>query len=375
MKNSGNDPRVRWWEYGWYVMVMFLFLLVGIFLLIAGLITGKVGRLGRPASYAVTIVSLLAILGTWAAYQYYRPLNLADQRVAVIIKPGDSFGRVVDQLVSGGVVRSRLMLKWPARLRGIDRKLTTGRYTFSGHNSCQSVLERLTRGEIDRVKVTIPEGLPIWKTAALLARGLDLDSATVMGLNSDSSFLAAVDLPYLEGYLFPETYYFPWGVDERTVVTDMVGMFRTQTETIWIDAHILGLNLDEIVRLASIVEAETKVDSERAMVASVYCNRLRDKMRLDADPTVIYGLGGLERPLYQGDLRRETPYNTYIHKGLPPTPINSPGLAALRAAANPAPTEYYFFVADNRGGHRFSKTNAEHNRARREIQKESTPQP
>jgi len=130
------------------------------------------------------------------------------------------------------------------------------------------------------------------------------------------------------------------------------------------------LNRAEALVLASIVEAEALLDEEKPRIASVYHNRLRRNMRLDADPTVIYGLGGLDRPLWRKDLRKDTPYNTYRRKGLPPTPINSPGVAAIRAVLSPETTDVLYFVADGTGGHRFSRTNAEHNRARQEIKRQ-----
>ncbi|MBU0984685.1 MAG: endolytic transglycosylase MltG, partial [candidate division Zixibacteria bacterium] len=137
-----------------------------------------------------------------------------------------------------------------------------------------------------------------------------------------------------------------------------------------------GLSREEVIVLASIVEAEALRDDEKPRIASVYQNRLRKRMKLDADPTVIYGLGGLDRPLSRRDLKKDTPYNTYRKRGLPPTPINSPGLAAIKAVLQPETTEYLYFVADGTGYHRFSKTNAEHNRARYEIkQKRRTQTP
>lgn len=335
-------------------------------MLIVNILRGKIGPLGRIASYSILALTLIVIVGSWAAYSYYDTVDLGDTHKSIVIEPGDSFDSIVQRLVGMGVVDSRLMLKYPARLQGVDRRLTPGRYTFTGRNSCRSVLDRFRRADFDRIRVTVPEGLPIWRTAALLADSLDFDSATFVALNTDSVFLADHDLPCLEGYLFPETYFFPWGTSARSAASKMVYMCRTQTDAIWPETLSAQERFDHII-LASIVESETRIDSERVIVASVYTNRIRKNMRLDADPTVIYGLGGLDRPLYRRDLKQDSPYNTYMRKGLPPTPINSPGLAAIRAALTPAKTEYLFFVADNRGGHRFTRTNAEHNRAIREI--------
>ena len=180
------------------------------------------------------------------------------------------------------------------------------------------------------------------------------------------------ELSYLEGYLFPETYYFPWGSSAREAAAIMVKQYRSMTDSLWPEQIVASLTKEEIIILASIVEAETGDGNERELVSSVYHNRLKKKMKLDADPTVIYGLGGLKRSLWLQDLKKRTPYNTYLNRGLPPTPINSPGLAAIKAALYPAESDYYYFVADNGGKHLFSKTNAEHIRNRQRIKRTRT---
>ena len=366
MNNNNDKIGRRWWEYPWYVLVLVFFAIIGTVMVITDILRGKIGRLGKTASYSILAFGLIIILGSWATYSYYGSVDLGCTHKSIIIEPGDSFESIVQRLVFMGVVDSRLMLKYPARLKGIDRRLTPGKYTFTGRNSCRSVLDRLRRADFDRIRVTIPEGSTIWRTAAILADSLDFDSVTFVTLNSDSALLSDLNVPCLEGFLFPETYFFPWGTSARAAASKMVYMYRTQTESVW-PSDMSDQDRFHRIILASIVESETKVDSERVIVASVYTNRLQRNMRLDADPTVIYGLGGLDRPLYRQDLKQDSPYNTYRRKGLPPTPINSPGLAAIRAAHAPAETDYLFFVADNQGGHRFTRTNAEHNRAIREI--------
>ncbi len=314
--------------------------------------------------FAIIFASLVAIF----FYRIYtEETDLADKTVTLIIKPGSSFAEITSTLLKEQVISSRIMFKYPAQFKGLDKKLTPGRYDFSGKNSCRSVLERLEKGDFLRIKVTIPEGNMIWETASLLADKLRLDSAKIRNLDYDTSFVRSLDIPSLEGYLFPETYYFPWGIDEKSVVKELVAMFKSQTKDIWINNLPNNLNRNEIIIMASIIESETGVGGERKLVSSVYHNRLKINMKLDADPTVIYGMGGLERPLYKKDLRKDTPYNTYMRKGLPPTPINSPGLKAIKAAIRPETTEYFYFVADNKGTHYFSKTNAEHNRAIKRI--------
>ena len=315
------------------------------------------------------LLLILVVVSGFLLYGYYGKVDLGSRTVTVIIKDGDSFSGIAEKLLDEGVVPSRIMLSFPARLREIDRKLTPGRYDFTGRNSCQSVLDRLERADYLRIKVTIYEGAPIWRVASILAQQMETDSAAVMALNRDSAFLASLDLPYLEGYLFPQTYFFPWGTPLIDMLGDMVAMFHSQTDTVWSSKAPNDLSREEVLIFASIVEAEALLDDEKPAIASVYHNRIRKRMKLDADPTVIYGLGGLDRPLNKRDLRTTTPYNTYRRRGLPPTPINSPGLAAIRAVLNPDTADYLFFVADGTGRHRFSRTNAEHNRARFEIKR------
>ena len=312
------------------------------------------------------VILLILGIGYWM-YLYAYPLDIGDRTVSIIIEPGDSFSRIAAKLTEENVVRSRLALTIPARWRDIDKKLVPGRYDFTGKNSARSILDKFETGDFLKIRLTVYEGAPIWKVASILADKLEVDSARVIELAHDTTFCYKLGVPYLEGYLFPETYFIPWGTPLEDVLQDMVTMFKSKTDGIWPDSIPNGLTKQEAVVLASIVEAEAYLDSEKPTISSVYHNRLSKRMRLDADPTVIYGLGGLDRPLYRKDIRKDTPYNTYRRRGLPPTPINSPGLDAIKAALYPASTEYLFFVADGSGGHRFSRTNAEHNKARYEI--------
>jgi len=317
-----------------------------------------------------TLLPILIIIILVPGYflgSYLWPVNLGEERITIIVEPGDGFKKIGDQLLARAVVKSRAMLFVPARWRGIDKKLVPGRYDFTGSNSCKSVLDKLENGDFVVVKLTVYEGAPVWKVASILSARLEIDSAEVVALNTDTAFLETLGIPSLEGYLFPETYFIPWGTATRKILSDMVAMHRSQTADVWPEEVINGLSREEIIIMASIIEAEALVDDEKPQVASVYQNRIRRKMKLDADPTVIYGLGGLDRPLSRRDLRQVTPYNTYRMKGLPPTPINSPGLSAIKAALYPDSTEFLYFVADGTGRHRFSRTNAEHNRARYEI--------
>ena len=312
------------------------------------------------------LIGLILLVGVLS---YYYPVNLGNKVVTIVINKGDNFRTVSKKLVADGVVSSQFLLKVSAVTHGLDRTLIPGRYDFTGRNSCNSVLKKLRKGDFVRIKITIPEGSTIWQTAKILADSMQLDADYIITLNKDTSLLNALDLPCLEGYLFPETYYLPWGCNAEEVVRLIVGQYYSMTDTIWHDTIAGNLSKHEIIALASIIEAETNHGEERQLVSSVYHNRLKRNMKLDADPTVIYGLGGLDRPLYKKDLKKDTPYNTYKIKGLPPTPINSPGMEAILAALNPADSEFLYFVADNSGRHLFSRTNTEHNRVRDQIKR------
>jgi UPF0755 protein len=310
------------------------------------------------------VVSLVLVIAfaTWYLWDVYtEPVDLGTRVVSVILKPGDTFYRVADTLYVSGVVRSRRILLFQARMWGLDKRLSPGRYDFTGEQSYESILRKFRDADIVRIRVTIPEGATIWQVASSLREKLLVDSAQLLAMNTDRPFLDSLGLPSLEGYLFPETYVFDWGTTLREAVLRMVRQWRTETTGLWSNKPTNNLTVSEIMTLASIIESETRVPHERRMVSSVYHNRLRLKMKLDADPTVIYGLGGIDRSLSKSDLKTESPYNTYRNRGLPPTPINSPGIESIRAACAPAQTEFLFFVADNTGGHYFAKTNEEHN--------------
>ncbi|MCX6833924.1 MAG: endolytic transglycosylase MltG [candidate division Zixibacteria bacterium] len=317
----------------------------------------------------IAVLLLALVLAAYGLVAYTLPVDLGSRTVSVIIKPGDPFSMVADSLAASGVARSAVVMRYAAQWWGVDTKLIPGRYDFTGKNSGRSILDKFERGDIVTIRVTIYEGAQIWKVASILASRMEADSAEIVRLNTNSEFIAELGVPCLEGYLFPETYFFPWGTGTKEMLRSMVAMFHAKTDTLLSGVMLGNLSRGEVVILASIVEAEALLNDEKPLIASVYRNRIRDRMKLDADPTVIYGLGGLNHPLNRRDLEAPTSYNTYLRRGLPPTPIGSPGLAALRAVLYPAETDYFFFVADGTGKHRFSRTNDEHNRTRREIRR------
>ncbi len=318
----------------------------------------------------ITALFLALLIGGAIFYWYTRPVELGARVEKIIIAKGDDFGSVVNKIQTAGLIRARRALMIPAQWIGLDRKLTPGRYDFTGTVSLLSIIHKLESADFERVKITVYEGAPIWRVAGAIARPLEVDSLEVWKQLHDTALINNLNLPYLEGHLYPSTYIVPWGTPPAEVIREMVATFKRATDSLFAIADNGGLNRYELLKLASIIQAETRLEEEQPKVSSVYRNRLKLRMRLDADPTVIYGLGGLSRPLQKSDLKFETPFNTYMKYGLPPTPINSPGLPAIRAAVCPDTTNYLFFVADGSGGHRFSRTNDEHNRARMEIKRQ-----
>jgi UPF0755 protein len=298
-----------------------------------------------------------------------------EKEIFVDIPPGSSTGQIARQLEQAGVVRTRyafdLVRVWK---RGT---LKAGEYRFDHPASAVEVYSRIARGDVYALAVTIPEGANRFEIAARVAQAGYLNvtrqsflTATV----SETALIAGLDpkAKSLEGYLFPDTYRFPRKIAPAQIVAAMVRRFKAEATQIGLSrvSEASG-NLHDLVTLASLVERETAVNSERPLVASVLSNRLAKNMPLMTDPAVIYGLevqGKWRGAIYQSDLadsKKDTPYNTYHHTGLPPGPICNPGLPSLRAALDPAVTNYLYFVAagaDPQGKSRFAATLDEHNK-------------
>ena len=280
----------------------------------------------------------------------------------ILLRPGSSTRQIATDLRSAGIVRSVpafLMLHYA---RG-ERSLKAGEYRFDHPATALEVYDRLSRGDVITHTVVIPEGYSLFEIAgAIEGAGLATREQFLRVAQSETTLIADLDpgAASLEGYLFPDTYQFSRVQSPRDLAASMVRRFRQE-------AHSLGLSADvrRVVTLASIVEKETSVPEERALVAGVYTNRLQRNMALAADPTVAYAaqLAGRYRgTIYKSDLEFDSPYNTYRYAGLPPGPVANPGRAALEAALKPAATDYFYFVSDNHGAHRFARTSQEHAR-------------
>src|SRR5690242_5436365 len=300
--------------------------------------------------------------------------------VRVIVPRGASFGQAADSLASTGVIGSRKLFTLYGRLTGGDRNIKPGTYLLKHGTPWTAIISALNGGHGLVNTVTIPEGWTISQIAPALAKTLKVPVDSVTAAVRDTAMLARLDIPNstLEGYLFPDTYAFPIGTTARQAVREMVYSFERRWRPAWDSAATaMKINRNDLVTMASIVEKEARVPEERPVIAAVYYNRLRRGMLLQADPTVQYALGHhVGRVLYK-DLAIQSPYNTYVNKGLPPGPIASPGVASLAAAANPANVQYLYFVATPDGHHEFRMTSEQHANAVRQVRaampKKTTP--
>ncbi|HET8763483.1 MAG TPA: endolytic transglycosylase MltG [Gemmatimonadales bacterium] len=287
-----------------------------------------------------------------------------------------TFGQVLDTLDAHGLIANRFIFKLRARLNGADRRVHAGPYTASRGTSMGALLSMLAEGRTSSVRFTIPEGLTIADVADIASRDLNLPADSFVAAAHDSVLADSLGIqaPSLEGFLHPDTYL----LSQNTGARDLVGLLVRQFEDSWKPAwtarlDTLKLTRLQLVTLASIVEGEARVDSERETIAGVYRNRLRIGMALQADPTVQYAIqlatGERKKRLFTKDYRTPSPYNTYLHPGLPPGPVNSPSLRSIEASLYPADVPYLYFVARPDGHHIFSRTYEEHLRAIREARR------
>jgi len=286
--------------------------------------------------------------------------------VEVEVNRGEPFSVVARKLSDRGVISNRMLLTLWARLWGLDRKLGWGHYRFELPLSGRAVLNRLVLGKGAFRRVAIPEGLTVKEIAELLEKKGFVKKEQFLAQATKPEVLALLGLGHtgVEGYLFPDTYHLAPADSEADILRTMVSRFRQVfTETMEARAEELGLTKHEVVTLASLIEKETSLERERPLISAVFHNRLKRAMPLQSDPTVIYGLGDFSGNLTRKHLRTETPYNTYLIPGLPPTPICNPSISSLRAALYPASVPYLYFVSKNDGSHFFSVTLEEHNRA------------
>jgi len=313
-------------------------------------------------------VGLVLVLGMvkYAHFLVLEPLSF-QAPIVFELEKGASAQNAAQKLYEKKLVAHPIIARLAMRFFGYDKALRAGEYFLEPQMSLKEILQKLTSGKVILHKLTLPEGLT---------------TAQMLELIEKNEFLSGqISENVDEGEMLPETYSFAKGEAKNAIIRQAKKAMEKVLEQAW-QARADGLplkNAYELLILASIIEKETGINAERAKVASVFINRLNKTMLLQTDPTVIYALtlgkNELGRTLKHKDLEIDSPYNTYLYQGLPPTPICNPGLLAIKAAANPENTPYFYFVADGKGGHRFAKSLREHNQNIRLWLKEKQTNP
>ena len=314
----------------------------------------------------LAILAVLILLTLFCILLWKNPLRENAKDIYIIVPKGASVSSVSDSLAKYDLIRAKITFKIAARILGTGSRLQPGSYRIAYGLSNTEIISRLVGTEFAILfEATFPEGSHIRRIASIAKEKLGLDSALFVRAASDTAFIHSLGVPReaktAEGYLFPDTYRFYLMMTPQELVKRMIARWKEMIpDSLLAKRKAMGLSIHELMTLASIVEAEAKLPAERDTIAGVYWNRLKMGMKLDADPTVQYGLG-LSRPITHNDLFKENPYNTYLNIGLPPGPICNPGKPAILAALNPAKHDKLYFVArsDGSGGHYFSHSDAE----------------
>ncbi|GAB1475369.1 endolytic transglycosylase MltG [Bacillota bacterium] len=315
----------------------------------------------------VFVIALLMFFNSWLAGGSGPLLPGSTDLVSITIARGSVTKTIGQQLEATGLISDSLVFRVKSRLDGLDGKYQAGDYSLSPGMSMNEIMEMLLSGHSDTTRFTIPEGYDIRRTADTLESARLIDRSTFMRelAEGDFDYWFINDLGKgenrLEGYLFPETYEIYVTANEHDIIDKMLSQFNN----VITDEHInrmkeLGKDMNEVLVLASIIEREALVSEDRPVIAGVFLNRLKSGMPLQSCATVQYILGEQKPVLSTADTQTESPYNTYLHTGLPPTPICSPGIESINAALWPVDTDYLYFLAKGDGSHVFSKTYEEH---------------
>lgn len=318
----------------------------------------------KSAKFMAKSFIVIAILYCFA--QFLIPLAPIEQMFEVKVEKGSSFAAAVDKLADRGLVRDRYLFRALGRITGLDKSLIPGYYQFYGRLTPAHVFGTLWSGHVVQWKVTVVEGDTLMDVKETLVSAGVMNATEFDSYSTDAAFLEklGINAPSLEGYLFPDTY----AISKGSTPEDVFMMMFRRLEDVYDDemvrrAEFLGMTRREVLTLASIIEKEAILDSERPLISGVYHNRLNIGMPLQADPTAIYGIKPQRAGITKKDIMRKTEYNTYHIKGLPPGPIANPGFKSIKAALYPMNVPYLYFVANYQGGHTFSITMDEHLRA------------
>lgn len=304
---------------------------------------------------SILITAFFALLAGAAGYAYFSLfMPVPHEDATLVVAHGTPMTAIAKQLSRAGVIKQALPLTVYSRISGADRRIKPGEYIFENGLKPLQVLSKLERGDVKLYKITLIEGWSVSQMADYLA-----EQPFAWPSLKDEFKTAAV-----EGYLFPSTYFIPRPKTASEIIERIEQEFnKIYTPELDARAKEINLTLLQVITLASIIEKETGSPEERPLISSVFHNRLKKGIPLQSDPTTIYGLKDFDGNLRKSDLSSPHPYNTYVHKGLPPGPIANPGLDSIKAALWPADSDYIFFVSKNDGTHQFSRTLAEHNQA------------
>ena len=308
---------------------------------------------------------LMVVIIAGSGMFFTRPAHKGGIDQVIAIREGMSLKEVAGTLKSKGIIINKdLFILW-TRLLGNSRKIKAGEYLLNSGMTPARIIEILTKGIIITYPVTVPEGFSIGQIGDILdANGL-ADKNSFISLAHEPGVIKKYGIsgPSLEGFLYPDTYEFGKSLPPLLIIDVMVKRFREIIGPYMKRIEELGMKVEEVITLASIVEKEAGNAEEMPLIASVFLNRLKKGMRMESDPTVIYGMNNFTGNLTRKDLLESTPYNTYVIRGLPPGPISNPGLASIKAVLYPVETDYLYFVSKNDGTHYFSVSIEEHNRA------------
>lgn len=325
------------------------------------------------------VLMILAVPFVFLSYvglQFFVPFTVSGGQVEIEIAEGTTFTQAMTVLARNNLVRDKNLFVLLSKFTGTDRKIRAGYYSFAGLLCPFQVFEKLVKGRIIEYEVTIVEGDTLLEIGNKLVSRRILTLDYFSALSTDKAFLQSLSInaPSLEGYLFPQTYRIPKGKAPESVLTMMVNTLRAgYTDALRRRAGEMGWGENQVLTLASIIEREAVTDEERPIISAVYHNRVKIGMPLQADPTAIYGIKSYRSKITRDDLRKQTNYNTYVIRGLPPGPIASPGIKSIVAALYPADVPYLYFVAKGDGTHHFSKTLAEHGEAIKRVRTVKEP--
>lgn len=309
---------------------------------------------------------------------FNQPADPTSTKIEIIeIAPGTPFKQTCKNLQARGLLKRWWTLDVLSRLKDADKKISAGEYELTAAMSPKDILAKLVSGEVFKRVVVLKEGYSIWELGDIVEEAGILPAAEINKILHDPNMIskAGIGADSFEGYLFPNTYHFSRPVSAEVVVWTFLEEGERHWKPEFTNRAIdFDMSRHDILTLASIIEKESGNAEEQPTISAVFHNRLKNNMRLESDPTVVYGIPNFDGIIHRSDLDRPSPYNTYQNFGLPPGPICNPGMSAIKAALYPTEgSQYLFFVADGRGGHIFSATLAEHNKAvgnYREIERE-----